>query len=338
MNAEAAIFMRLAQSEGCRREELARDTGLSERAFSSGLADLVAAGIVAGPGCRSGADRGIDPDSASALVIAGEFDWLDRDRIRAALAPDLRQSLQLDVLLHADSTNDELLARAAPEPGAMAVCIAEIQSAGRGRRGRNWTAPPGGSLCLSAAWTFSGTPPQLSTLSLVVAVAALRALSAATGLAVSVKWPNDLVVDGRKLGGILVETRTDSRLTHVVAGIGLNVSVPAPRLAEVCDWPRGAIDLATAGARFASRNDVAAALVTELDRALRTFAVGGFAPFEPEWSRAHVLHERHAVVAGGAEELSGIVRGIDREGALLLEHGGEVRRIVAGDVSLRAGT
>ncbi len=127
------------------------------------------------------------------------------------------------------------------------MCLAEFQHAGRGRRGRRWIAPLGGGLCLSVGWQFADTPPELSALTLAVGVVARRALAAVAGVDVGLKWPNDLVLDARKLGGILLELTAEAQGgCYVVAGIGINVSLPPESLRTLSDWPRGAIDLATA--------------------------------------------------------------------------------------------
>lgn len=272
--------------------------------------------------------------------LARPVELLDAGAIRAALgAPGRGAVARLDVFAELDSTNRWLLEHA-PPPGRLNVCLAEYQTAGRGRRGRQWHAPLGSGLCLSAAWQFAGTPAGLSALTLAVGVVARRALAATAGLAVGLKWPNDLVWDDRKLGGILLEMVAEAHGgCLVVAGLGLNVAVPAERLREISDWPGGAVDLAQAtGGAVPARNVLAAALIDGLAALFAGYAEAGFAPYREEWRDADHLKGKRIVWdrgAGGAS--AGTAAGIDADGALLLRDGADApRRIVAGDVSVRA--
>ena len=133
-----------------------------------------------------------------------------------------------------DSTNSALLARPNPPFGGCDVLLAEYQTAGRGRHGRAWLAPPGGSICLSLAWAFREVPQDLGALGLVIGVCALRALRESGLEDARLKWPNDIVVDGKKLGGILIELRAESAgPASVVIGIGLNVAIGAKVLEAI---------------------------------------------------------------------------------------------------------
>jgi BirA family biotin operon repressor/biotin-[acetyl-CoA-carboxylase] ligase len=178
------------------------------------------------------------------ILSAPPIDPLDADAIAAALAPDAARLIErLEVFSEIDSTNRYLLEHP-PSSGRLAVCLAEYQHAGRGRRGRAWVAPAGAALCLSVGWRFAERPPDLSALTLACGVAARRALETQAGISVGLKWPNDLVWDDRKLGGILVELSAGHRgACHAVVGIGINVAMPRDLLRRVSDWPRGAVDL-----------------------------------------------------------------------------------------------
>jgi BirA family transcriptional regulator, biotin operon repressor / biotin---[acetyl-CoA-carboxylase] ligase len=260
----------------------------------------------------------------------------------AALQDDLRSRgirlASLDVLIETDSTNQRLLAAPAPPPGQLAVCIANYQSAGRGRRGRQWLAPPGTALCLSAAWQFCETRPDLPALPLAVGVAVRRAIQSLTGKSIELKWPNDLVFADRKLGGILVELAGGGRgRCHVVAGIGINIAMPAALLQRLCDWPKGAIDLATlTGQRVPDHAALAAALIGEVAATFHGYASSGFAPSLDAWLDADCLAGRPVRVEQQPRTVEGIARGIDRDGALLVEVGGAApARVLAGDVRVR---
>lgn len=265
---------------------------------------------------------------------------LDAAALSDALDPAVAHLIsRLDVLPEVDSTSAYLLRSSPPPPGTLAVCVAERQTAGRGRRGRGWTTPPGGGLALSAAWRFAATPGGLSALPLAVGVAAKRAIERLTGVAIQLKWPNDLVWDGRKLGGILLDHVADSRGggCMVAIGIGINVAMPPESLAAVSDWPRGAVDLsqATNGAppRMAA---LAASLLTELARLLSSFATCGGADHLREFSRADWLDGRSVSVAAPGGEWTGVARGVAPDGALQVETAdGTYRRVLSGDVSIR---
>ena len=237
-----------------------------------------------------------------------------------------------------ESTNRYLLESVPPAAGRMQVAIAEFQHAGRGRRGRRWLMPAGAGIALSAAWQFASPPRDLTALSLATGAAARRAIRDAVGLEVGLKWPNDLMLDGGKTGGILVELgRGAAGACRVVAGIGLNVNVPAAVLATLGDTRYRACDLAGAlrGAAI-DRSVLAAALIERLVELFAGFADEGFGPYRDEWVAAHVLDGRRVDLETDAGRLTAVVRGIDADGALLVEDdAGARRRIVAGDVSVR---
>jgi BirA family biotin operon repressor/biotin-[acetyl-CoA-carboxylase] ligase len=231
------------------------------------------------------------------------------------------------------------LLAAPPAAAKLDVCIAEFQSAGRGRRGRRWIAPLGSGIALSVGWQFAAVPTEPSALTLAVGVAVRRALARTAGLSIALKWPNDLVFDERKLGGILLELKAEAHGgAHVVAGVGLNVALPESLLPSLSDWPRGAIDLKTAlGAEPPPRVVLAAALLNELATLFAEYPTKGFAAYRTEWRSADFLRGRPVRLDEPAGRLFGTALGIDADGALILETvAGERRRVVAGDVSVRS--
>ena len=264
-------------------------------------------------------------------VVTGR---LERERIIRML--DAAVAADVAVVAEAESSNDILLAGSRPPPGEMSVCLVELQRSGRGRRGRRWFSPPGGSLALSAGWYLPEPGKSLAAFSLVVGVAVLRALRSVARVDAGVKWPNDIVLDERKLGGILVELQSDGNGTHVVAGVGINVSVPEELLPGLADWPRGAVDLTSMLPDWTpDRDQLAAALINELWGVFEVFRAEGFAAFADEWGRAHVLTGSHVTLRADAFEVEGIVHGVDRKGALLLERADGIERFLVGDVSVR---
>ncbi len=218
-----------------------------------------------------------------------------------------------------DSTNSVLLARQNPPFGACEVLLAEYQTAGRGRRGRAWVAPPGGSICLSLSWAFREVPPDLSALGLVIGVCALRALRDSGLEGARLKWPNDIVVEGKKLGGILIELRAESSgPACAVIGIGLNVALGANVLKALEETGVAATDLAGAGLKQPSRNAVAAALVSEVVRGLLVFEKEGLRAFAEEWRAADALHGRQIDV----HTPEGVARGASARHRLAWSAGG----------------
>ena len=271
--------------------------------------------------------------------LAKSSEALDAAVIVGRLSPPVREKVKsLEVVWSIGSTNTALLARPYPPNGSSEVMFAEYQTAGRGRRGRAWLAPPGGAICLSLSWTFRDTPEDLGALGLVIGVCELRALRS-LGLAEGrLKWPNDVLVHDRKLGGILIELRAESGGSAcVVIGIGLNVALGSPLLARIAETGIAAIDLVTAGLAESARNTVAAALVESCICGLQDFERDGLRPFIEDWREADALRGRMVDVKGAAGEvIKGLARGVDLHGALLVETPeGGLRKFVSGDVTVR---
>jgi BirA family biotin operon repressor/biotin-[acetyl-CoA-carboxylase] ligase len=288
------------------------------------------------------ADWGLTVEAApgAGYRLSRPIELLDAEALRATLTRDVAGRLaRCEVFTELGSTNRHLLG-APPPIGKLDVCVAEFQTAGRGRRGRSWNAPLGGGVCLSVGWQFADLPAELSALTLAVGVVVRRALKNVAGLEIALKWPNDLVWDERKLGGILLELSAEAHGgAHVVAGIGLNVALPPESLPTLSDWPYGAVDLASAlGRAPPSRVLLVGALVNALAELVATYPATGFAAYRDDWRAADCLHGREVRLDGFGGPVKGTAHGIDHDGALLLETpSGERRRVVAGDVSVRSG-
>lgn len=245
----------------------------------------------------------------------------------------LARRFDIDVLDRCDSTNAVLLARAEAGAPSGTVVIANEQTAGRGRRGRSWFASPGDSLTFSLLWRFApGTAPAGLSLALGLAVAeALTDLPGGTQgtFNAALKWPNDILKDGRKLGGILVELLPGAPHAAVI-GIGLNLRLAAAMPDEL-RAASAALDLADA-----DPNVLYAGLLGRLLERLEQFAGAGFAPMREAWTARHAFQDAAVVLSAdfGAPRL-GICRGVDTDGALLLESDGRVERVLSGEVSLR---
>jgi BirA family biotin operon repressor/biotin-[acetyl-CoA-carboxylase] ligase len=215
------------------------------------------------------------------------------------------------------------------------VLLAEFQTAGRGRRGRAWLAPPGGAICLSLSWTFPAVSQDLGALGLVIGVCLLRGL-AGLGLAeVRLKWPNDLLVRDCKLGGVLIEMRAEAAgAACVVIGVGLNVALGEELMRRISATGIQATDLARAGVTV-GRNAIVAAVVNACIEGLVEFERAGLKPFLEEWRRADALRGRPVNVSGGEGIARGLARGIDVHGALMVETHEGLQRFVSGDVTVR---
>jgi BirA family biotin operon repressor/biotin-[acetyl-CoA-carboxylase] ligase len=264
---------------------------------------------------------------------------IDVAAVTASLSAPARERLQaIEHFETIGSTNGYLLGREPPAPGRFRAALAEYQEAGRGRQGRRWNMPAGTGIALSVAWQFSRAPAGLTALGLAVGAVARRAIHDAVGIDAGLKWPNDLMLDGGKLGGILVEVGPQAAgACHVVAGIGLNVAVPAELLAVLGDARLPARNLAAAlrGAAV-DRSRLAAALIERLSELFAGFAASGFAPWRDEWLAAHVLANRQVELRTTRAVVVGAVRGIDADGALLIEDDRGLRhRILSGDVTVR---
>jgi BirA family biotin operon repressor/biotin-[acetyl-CoA-carboxylase] ligase len=220
--------------------------------------------------------------------------------------------LEVRVVERCSSTNDVLLSEA---PGRAVLLAAEEQTAGRGRRGRRWHSARGAGLTFSLARIVRKPPRELPGLSLVAGVAAVRALRGLGVVRAALKWPNDLVVDGAKLGGILVETRAQRGASLAVIGIGINCRRDAAlelrlrrRLASLDRWLPSI-----------SRNLLIARIARELLEALDRFEAHGLEPLAREWESldAHAGQRLRVRLADG-RVLTGVARGLADDGGLRL--------------------
>ena len=320
------LIRRLA--DGCRYSvsELAAELGIRESEVVGTLAGLTEAGLR------------LKQTPADSFYLDSPFELLQAQRIEEGLNRETRRLLQtVDVLEQVDSTNAWLLGQAKCDAGRGRACLAELQTAGRGRRGRKWLAPPGGSLCLSVSWHFPTSLPDMSGLSLACGVAAVRALEGLGVENLGLKWPNDLTWGGRKLGGLLVEMRSSgSGAVYVVVGLGLNLHLGAQAEQIVSDWGGEPVDLASilpVGAP--GRNALAAALLNAMADVLEEFSRQGFSALRTEWERLDCLLGQTVNVHGEDWTLRGNVLGVNARGALRLFVDGKVIDCVAGEVSVR---
>jgi len=267
------------------------------------------------------------------------IELLDRNAIRARLEPRAASSLgSLEIIAVTDSTNDVLRTGPAVTPGRMHVAFAEYQTGGRGRRGRRWLSPFGSGLCMSAGWTFPVMPPTLPALSLAAGVAVHRALGPWSPAGLGLKWPNDIVADGAKLGGLLIDVQGESDgPVSVVIGVGINID-PVADLADRFDTddslPPVGLRSLVRDAQM-SRNEVAAAITNCLLDVLPEFQATGFESFADEWRRCDAMKGAPIRLRVGEHARTGVAVGIGDDGALLFNDGEAVRSVLSGEVTMR---
>lgn len=226
-----------------------------------------------------------------------------------------------------NSTNQYLLDRI-EQLKSGAVCVAEYQENGRGRRGRQWFSPFGSNLYLSMYWRFEQGPAAAMGLSLAVGIVIAKVLGAISGKPVRVKWPNDLYLEDKKLAGILVEMigRTGDS-AHVVIGVGINLTMQYP--------DQQVVNQQWANLGNVNRNELVGMLICALREVLSDFEQNGLVHFIQEWSRFDNFLDRPVKLLIGEQVVEGIERGIDERGALLLEQEGQIKAYIGGEISLR---
>ncbi|WP_312683670.1 bifunctional biotin--[acetyl-CoA-carboxylase] ligase/biotin operon repressor BirA [Stenotrophomonas chelatiphaga] len=303
-------------------DALARELGQTRAAIWKRIQGLRTAGVA------------IEGRAGDGYTLSQPVDLLDAGGIRAGL-PAAADALldDLQVTWSTVSTNTELLRCSAPPRGSR-VLLAERQTGGRGRRGRDWASPLAAHVYLSVLRGFAGGLAQLGGLSLVAGVAVAEALRGLGHAQVQLKWPNDLVVDGHKLGGLLVEGGGEfAGPARAVIGIGLNVHMP-PAFAERIDQPW--TDLDQLAGEPVQRNAVATAVLAALLPALEQFEAEGLAPFLSRYAALDSLAGREVRVELGGAWQDGRALGLAEDGALRVEIEGREQPVHAGEVSVRA--
>ncbi len=321
----ARVFARLADGRFHSGEALARTLGVSRSAVWKAVAALRARGSA----LHAVRNRG--------YRLAYGSEPLDPARIHEYLVREVREHVaRIEAVWSIASTNTALLERANPESGKAEVLLAEYQTAGRGRRGRAWLAPPGGAICLSISWTFREVPQDLGALGLVIGVCALRVLREHGVGAARLKWPNDLLIGERKLAGVLIDLRAESAgPACVVIGIGLNLALGPTLRGQIAASGTAATDMASVVQPVPPRNELAAALVSACVQGLLEFERLGLKPFIEDWRSADALRGRAVNVSAADGSWRGVARGIDLRGALIVETTQGIRRFISADVTVR---
>lgn len=316
---DAELIQALADGEFHSGEALGRTLGISRAAVWKRIEQLASVGVdverVRGRGYR----------------VPGGVSLLELAKLQAMLA----RPMFVDVLQSTDSTNAEALRRLAANTPAPFAVLAEYQTAGRGRRGRSWSSPYAGNIYLSAGWRFAVGAPRLEGLSLAVGVVVAEALSA-NGLAgrVALKWPNDIWVDRRKIGGILIELSGDLEdACAAVVGIGINGRLGSAAAQQI-DQPW--TDIYTELGGVPDRSALAADLLQRLYDMMSGFPASGFGAWLQRWMALDALAGQSVQVATASGAISGTAVGVDGSGALrLLADNGKEMLFHGGEASLR---
>lgn len=278
----------------------------------------------------------ISGTSGSGYQLPFPYEPLDADVISSMLSAHAREWItDVQVAWQVDSTNSVLMQRAPNEDRSASALLVEVQTSGRGRRGRAWQSAIGGSLILSLRWNFDRGMTALAGLSLVAGLGVIAALND-TGVGdVGLKWPNDVVADGRKLAGILVEIGGEAQgPCHAVIGIGINIHIN-PTTAASIDQPWVDVESLAPSGHSPYRNRLAAALLSRLAESLHEFNAEGFAPFLDEQARYDVLLGKRVCVDAPAARC-GIALGVDSRGALRIRGDEGEFLVETGEVSVRA--
>ena len=313
---------------------------LSDGAFHSGTDLGKKLGITRAAVCknirrltRSGLD--VHRVTGRGYKLDAPLTLLDRSRILKHLgsaAADFRD--RVHVLEEVDSTNRhlaELMTHTKIINGM--TCLAEAQSGGRGRRGRQWIATPYHNVLLSIGWRFASGPGIVAGLSLAAGVALVRALEEYGAPGAGLKWPNDILWDDKKLAGVLVDVHGEATgPSLIVLGVGVNGYIGSHDAAQI-DQPW--TDLHTVTGKPVDRNRLAALILRELRHMFEVFADKGLAAFRDAWQRRHQYHGRRVRLLAGSREIIGTVEGIDDHGALLLRDARGVQAFHSGEISLR---
>jgi BirA family transcriptional regulator, biotin operon repressor / biotin---[acetyl-CoA-carboxylase] ligase len=284
---------------------------------------------------QAGHQREHPENSPSTFTICSMTPAFSANHITALCRPPANE-VTIDIVAETGSTNADLLAQLDCLHGPT-LLVAASQTAGRGRAGRSWLSAPDAALTFSLAWKFERPVQALVGLPLAVGVAIAEAL-AEFEVRVMLKWPNDVIKDGKKLAGILIETAiANDRLqgdagVWAVIGVGLNLAVPDSLEAQIGQPVASAPWLAQL-----DRNTLMAALLNHLAQALSEFEQHGFATFRERWNALHAYAELPVTILDrGQVVLEGIAAGVDDMGRLLLDTDRGRQPVVAGDVSLRA--
>lgn len=265
--------------------------------------------------------------------IEGGLDLLDAEKIRVNLASNML--LDVNVFAQLDSTNSFLMRQQNP---ARQICLAEFQSAGRGRRGRTWVSPLAQNIYCSVKWEFEGGIAVLEGLSLAIGIAIARTLQGIGVNDIKLKWPNDVLYQGKKLAGILIEITGDpAGCCQVVVGVGLNVAMQHDHTKEI-DQPWVSLNsiLYEQALPVVRRNQLATVLIDNLITILQDYHQVGFEYYQSEWMRQGAYLGKEVFLRNGQQIVTGVLSGVTATGALCLDTDSGEQIFHGGEISLRS--
>jgi BirA family biotin operon repressor/biotin-[acetyl-CoA-carboxylase] ligase len=271
------------------------------------------------------------------------LELLSETQIKSGLSQQSAELLSnLEIYQQIDSTNRYLVERAQTATASGLVCFAESQTAGKGRRGRQWVSPFGSNIYLSILWRFQNDPASISGLSLAVGVAVIRALRELGLTDIGLKWPNDIYWQQKKLGGILIEVSGEAGGScSAVIGLGLNLYLPEKETASITQPWVDLEQIRTASplkdSQSCSRNYISSLLLNHLLPVIAHFETDTLQQYLSEWRSYDVMLEKEVSIYIGNQAIDGIVKGINDDGMLLLQNNaGELKTYASGEVSFRA--
>ena len=323
-----ALLKAMSDGEFHSGEVLAQGLGVTRASVNNALGNIEQYGLqlqsVRGRGYR----------------LTSRLQWLDAALVCGHLAADA-EKFEIEILDSATSSNTLMLQRAAADARNGSVLAVEWQSGGRGRMGRPWHAGLGNALTFSLLWRFDCGLSGLSGLSLATGVALVRALEGLGIKGARLKWPNDVLGEGGKIAGILMEAQGDILgPSAVVIGIGVNLELPRA-VAQRIDQAAG--DLSQLTEALPDRNVLLAAILQELAGVMRQFSAQGFASLRAEWEKYHSYQNQSVqFLQPDGKVVTGVVRGVNEDGALRVEmksadgKSDELRIFHAGEISLRS--
>lgn len=318
------VLKKLADGRFHSGQVLAADLGISRAAIWKHLRKIEAAGLA------------VDAVRGKGYCLQEPLELLDAEAIKRQLSKQAQKRLSGLELHPVISSTNRYLLETYPEKQYESgyVCIAESQTDGRGRRGRQWVSPFASNIYLSMVWRCADGPAALAGLSLALGVAIMRVLSDFGARDIGLKWPNDIIWQGKKLGGILVEIAGEANGPCVlVAGIGINVKMAYGAGTDI-DQPW--VDLRhILGDKIPFRMDLVCRTIEQMMDILHDYPQRGFSAYQQEWNKWDVVRGRQVRLSLPNSEKTGVVKGVDTEGALLLDTGKSVERITSGEISLR---
>ncbi len=322
MSIRHSIISRIADGNFHSGESLAKDLNVSRASIWQHIKALEACGLdihaVQGKGYR----------------LSHPIELLNSDALEQRLVSSFPlQFSTLDYFPDLESTNQFLLNKMSTENIHGKVCLTEYQSQGRGRQGRSWVSPYAHGLCLSVGWHFQPIPDGMSGLGLAIGVALAQALQSCGVASPGLKWPNDIVIDNRKLAGILIDMQLQGGGScDVVIGVGLNIHATTDYQAKI-DQPWAVLE-DVVHSRI-ERNVVAETILISIFNMLITYAAEGFSAASSQWAEYDLLRGKDVNVNTGEDVISGRMQGVDENGALLLVNAKGQQRFFSGDVSVR---